>query len=239
MTFDSDFFPASSSFQLPLSSTHFSRKLLQAAGLSLSDFHLVSQYVGFLLNVIFRWLLNMKSLPEPLAKSASQVPTAGSSAAKTLNLKTGRVLVGLGTAEDGIDAQGIPPLLEGSAPVPRLGVSLARGGTADQPPAPSARRALVLRPPAGVRRDSCRPFLKTALASRNAGVGKRGRGLPGRFLGKRSGCYGSLESFGWWRGGLLRKGDCLPLILNYEDFEIVLEEQSVLQLLGRNNCWFR
>lgn len=64
----------------------------------------------------------------------------------------------------------------------------------------------------------------------------KGTGPSRRFLGKQSECSVSLEGFGWWRGGLLWKGDCFSLILNYEDLKIVLKGQSVLQLLGRNNC---
>lgn len=80
------------------------------------------------------------------------------------------------------------------------------------------------------------PLPKSVFALSGMLEWEKGTGAPRRFLGNRSGCWVSLEGFGWWSGGLLRKGDCLPLIFNYKGLKIVLEGQSVLQLLGRNNC---
>lgn len=130
----------------------------------------------------------------------------------------------------------MPLLRAGSAPGCRLRVPRSAAGG----PAGLSLRSQLPRPPTKMKRKgmgrggSGEERLLPPL--QGCWDGKRGQGAPGRFLGTRSGRWVSLKGFGWWRGGVLWKGDCLPLILNYEGLKIVLEGQSVLQLLGRRNC---
>lgn len=165
--------------------------LLQAASLCLSNFHLVCQWIGFILSVFFSCLLKMKSLQQPLAKSASQVTTAERSAASLVSFEPEKWM-GINWARDwwgscspstgGCRRSGVAPLRDVASGCPRPGASPHPPGSRRRPDlaalqtAPTPYKIHSERDGKGeMRRDSWRPFLKAARACRDGGMGKRDR----------------------------------------------------------------